>query len=85
MVLERLIYNDEYHNTDTNLTDANVGSRKNRNIRDHIVVLNAGINSICQNDESAHDFQIYDTKETFYYILLHEVINDLSGGRLRLE
>ena len=27
-ILERLIYNDEYLNIDTNLTDANVGARK---------------------------------------------------------
>ena len=32
-ILERLIYNDEYTNIDENLTDANVGARKKRNIR----------------------------------------------------
>ena len=31
-ILERLIYNDEYCNIDQNLTDANVGARKKRNI-----------------------------------------------------
>ena len=84
-ILERLIYNDEYHNIDANLTDANVGSRKNRNIRDHIFVLNAVINSFCQNDESAHDFQIYDTKETFDSLWLHEVINDLFDAGFRSD
>ena len=76
-ILDILIYNDEYHNIEKNLTDANVGSRKNRNIRDHIFVLNAVINSIIQDNEKAHDFQIYDTKETFDSLWVHEVINDL--------
>ena len=37
-ILDRLIYNDEYHTIDSNLTDSNVGARKGRNIRDNIFV-----------------------------------------------
>ena len=33
-ILELLLYYDEYPKVDSNLTDCNVGSRKNRNIRD---------------------------------------------------
>ena len=39
-ILEKLIYNDEYQTIDNNLTDCNVGSRKNRNIRDNLFILN---------------------------------------------
>ena len=35
-ILEKLLYNDEYKNIESNLTDANVGARQNRNIRDNI-------------------------------------------------
>ena len=46
-ILDRLIYNDEYCNTiDDNLTDANVGARKNRNIRDKLFVVNAVLNYV---------------------------------------
>jgi hypothetical protein len=45
-ILEKLIYNDEYHNIDTNLTDSNVGTRKNKNIRDNLFVVNAVLNSV---------------------------------------
>ena len=45
-ILDGLIYNDEYSNIDSNLTDANVGARKQRNIRDNIFVLNAIMNSM---------------------------------------
>ena len=44
-ILDKLINIDEYKNIDKNLTDANVGARKKRNIRDNIFVLNAIINS----------------------------------------
>ena len=45
-ILERLIYRDEYYNIDDNLSDANVGARKERNIRDNLFVMNAIMNSI---------------------------------------
>ena len=44
-ILDRLIYDDEIENIDSNLTDSNVGARRKRNIRDNIFVLNAIINS----------------------------------------
>ena len=44
-IMDRLIYNDEYTNIDSNLTDCNVGSRKKRNIRDNLFVVNAIMNS----------------------------------------
>ena len=44
-ILDRLIYNDEYSNIDSNLTDSNEGARKHRNIRYNIFVLNAILNT----------------------------------------
>ena len=54
-ILDRLIYNDEYENIDSNLTDSNVGARKMRNIRDNIFVLNAIINCKKNANEEALD------------------------------
>ena len=39
-IMDKLIYIDEYHTIDENLTDSNVGARRGRNIREHIFVLN---------------------------------------------
>ena len=71
-----MIYNDEYERIDKNLTDANVGARKNRNIRDNIFVLNAIMNSIKEN-EKALDFQVYDIEKCFDSLWLQKVINCL--------
>ena len=50
-ILDRLIYNDEYQKIDTNLSDSNVGARRNRGIRDNIFVLNAINNSVINGNE----------------------------------
>ena len=44
--LDRLIYHYVYTVIDSNLTDANIGARKERNIRDNLFVLNAIINPV---------------------------------------
>ena len=76
-ILDRLIYNDEYYNIDSNLTDSNVGARKIRNIRDNIFVLNAILNSNKKMSEEALDIQIYDVEQRFDSLWLHEVITSL--------
>ena len=76
-ILDMLIYVDEYPNIDKNLTDCNVGARKNRNIRDNIFVLNAVMNSVKMKNEEALDCQIYDVETCFDALWLKEVINCL--------
>ena len=76
-ILDRLIYNDEFQNIDKNLTDANVGARKGRNIRDNIFVLSAITNSVQSKKQSAVDVQVLDVEKCFDSLWLHECINDL--------
>ena len=81
-ILDRLIYNDEYHNIDSNLTDCNVGARKGRNIRDNIFVINAITNSVRKGREEAIDIQIYDVETCFDSLWLQECINDVYESGL---
>ena len=74
--LYRLIYNDEYENIDVQLTDSNVGARKNRNIRDNIFVLNAITNSVVNGKEDPVDIQLFDVEKCFDALWLEECIND---------
>ena len=76
-ILDKLIYN-----IDHNLTDSNVGARKNRNIRDNIFVLNAIMNSL-KSHEKAVDFQVYDIEKCFDSLWLHEVVNSLYEAGLQ--
>ena len=81
-ILDTLIYNDEYDNIDLNLTDSNVGARKQRNIRDNIFVMNAVFNSMSTEPEEALDCQVFDIEKCFDALWLHEVINCLYEAGL---
>ena len=76
-ILDRLIYNDEYETIDEELTDSNVGARKNRNIRDNIFVLNAVTNTVVNGTEVDVDVQVFDVEKCFDALWVHECINDL--------
>ena len=76
-ILDRLIYNDEYPNIDEELSDSNVGARKNRNIRDNIFVLGAITNSVINGNEESIDVQVYDVEKCFDALWVQECINDL--------
>ena len=64
-ILDRLIDNDEYKNIDANLTDSNVGARKQRNIRYDIFVMNAIFNSARKETQETLDCQVYDKEKCF--------------------
>ena len=76
-ILDRLIYNDEYDNIDEELSDSNVGARKNRNIRDNIFVLNAVTNSVVNGSAEPVDVQLFDAEKCFDALWMQECINDL--------
>ena len=82
-ILERLIYNDEYYNIDSNLSDANVGARKHRNIRDNLFVFNAVLNSVKQGSEDALDLCAYDVDKCFDALWTHECMNAIYDAGLK--
>ena len=82
-ILERLIYNDEYFNIDDNLSDANAGARKGRNIRDNLFVVNAVMNSVKRGREEAVDICAYDAEKCFDSLWTYECINDLYESGLQ--
>ena len=81
-ILDRLIYNDEYPIIDDNLSDSNVGARKNRNIRDNIFVLNAITNSVVNGTEDPVDIQLFDVEKCFDALWVEECINDIFEAGL---
>ena len=82
-IIDRLIYNDEYENIDSYLTDCNVGSRKHRNIRDNLFVCYAIMNSIKKGNEDPVDFAVYDVKQCFDSIWAQSCIKDLYRAGLQ--
>ena len=82
-ILDKLIFNDEYENLDKQLTDSNVGGRKRRNIRDHIFVINAIMNSIRNGSENSCDITIYDIEKCFDSLWVQECINTMYENGLK--
>ena len=76
-ILERLIYNDEYYTIDGNLTDANLGARKQRKMRDNLFAVNAIMNSIKRGSEEPIDLCTYDVERCFDALWTYECINNL--------
>ena len=81
-ILEKLIYNDEYDGIDENLSDSNVGARRNRNIRDNIFILNAITNSVVNGGEDPVDVQLFDIDKCFDSLWVEECINDIFEAGL---
>ena len=76
-ILDRLTYNDCYYTIDSNLTDGNVGARKDRSVRDNIFVLNAIINSVENGRNEAIQVQVMDATKCFDKLWLQACINSL--------
>ena len=72
-ILDNLSYNYEYYTIDDNLSDASVGARKNRNIRNNLFVVNAVPLDICT----------YDVDKCFDALWTHECINNLFESGLK--
>ena len=76
-ILDRLMYNDNYHVIDQNLTDGNVGARKQRNVRDNIYVLNAITNSVVNGKMPPIQVGVTDIEKCFDKMWLQATINAL--------
>ena len=49
VIKDKMIHNDIYDEVDSNMSDSQIGSRKNRSIRNHLFILYSIINEAIQN------------------------------------
>ena len=76
-IIMKMVYQDKYEIIDENMSDSNVGARKNKNIRNHLFVINGVINDVLCRKEESIDIQILDYKQCFDSLWLEESVNDL--------
>ena len=48
----KLIYNEKYETIDSSTSDSNVGARRNKNIINHIFVINGIINDVLSSNKN---------------------------------
>ena len=77
MILDSLIYNDKYSHIDRNMTNSNIGARRDRNIRDHLFIVYGIVNSIVNGTEDEVDIKIYDVEKCFDTLWLENCMLDL--------
>ena len=56
------MYQDNFKDLDNGMSDSNIGSRKNRNIKNHLFIIYGVINYVVNGKEDPIDLQIYDLK-----------------------
>ena len=71
-----MIYSDFYDIMDNNMSDSNVGGRKNRNIRDNLFIVNGVIN-FARQEKLEVDINLYDIAKCFDSMWHEETMNDL--------
>ena len=77
-ILMKLIYNEKYEVIDSNMSDSNVGARRNKNIRNHIFVINGIICDVLSSkNKKPIDIHIKDYRQCFDSMWLEETMNDL--------
>ena len=59
-ILDKLIYGDNYKDLDANMSDSNIGARRKRSIKDHLLIIHGIINSVVRGGEDCSDIQVYD-------------------------
>ena len=79
----RLIYQDTYDTIDQSMSDSQVGSRKKKNIRNHIWIIHGIIADIKSGkSKKPVDIQIFDYKQCFDGLWLQECLNDFYEAGL---
>ena len=82
-ILMKIIYNEEYETIDSHMSDSNIGARKEKNIRNHIFILNGIINEVNNNKNRAIDVVILDYKQCFDGMWLQDSLNDLYDAGVK--
>ena len=77
MILDGLIYNEKLPLLDKNMSLSNIGARCQRNIRDHLFVIYAIVNSVIHGKAEPVDLQIYDVEKCFDKLWLEDTMLDL--------
>ena len=77
MILDSLTYQEKYPLIDDRMSNSNIGARKHRNIRDHLFIVYAVMNSVINGNDDPVDIQIYDVEKCFDGLWLQDCMLDL--------
>ena len=83
-ILMKLILKDEYQTVDSFMSDSNIGGRKNRNIRDHLFIVNGILHEANSSvNQTPLTIQILDYQSCFDSLWQSEIINELFSAGIQ--
>ena len=83
-LIMKLIYQEIYEIIDKSMSESQIGSRRGKNIRNHVWILNSIVSDILSTKKkNPVDIQIYDYKQCFDGLWLEECLNDIYSGGLK--
>ena len=83
-ILMRMIYNDCYSVIDSNMSDCQMGARKNKGCKTNIWIINGIIHEVLKSkNKTPIQLQIYDYKQMFDSLDLTEATSDMFDVGLR--
>ena len=83
-LIMKLIYQEIYEIIDKSMSESQIGSRRGKNIRNHVWILNSIVSDILSTKKkNPVDIQIYDYKQCFDGLWLEECLNDVYSGGLK--
>jgi hypothetical protein len=82
-ILDKILYDDVYNTIDDELSCSNIGGRKGRNIRDHLVVVYGIINDVINGSSPPVDIQSIDIHKCFDEMWYVETDNDMFDAKVQ--
>ena len=77
-ILMKMIYKEKYSIIDQSMSDSNIGARKNKNICNHIFVVNSIFHDVLKKKSNKPiDIMVLDYKQMFDSECLFECMNDV--------
>ena len=76
-ILDKLIYFDKIQEIDQNMSDSQIGARKNRNIRNHLFMIYGVQNELKQSKNKSVDIVFYDVGKMFDSQWTTDTMNDI--------
>ena len=76
-ILENLLYNDLREDLDQNMSESNIGARKGRNTKDHLVMLHGIVNEATKRKDNCVDLQVLDIEKAFDALWWEDCVNNI--------
>ena len=83
-IMMKMIYQEYYQVIENSMSDSNIGARKNKNIRNHIFIVNSIIHDVLsKKGNKPIDIMVMDYKQMFDSECLFECMNDVFEAGIK--